>query len=122
MDGCSKQGFIELGWECKYRFPSDPINYSIEGSHCEEVCGDNYLTFHECDDGPDKIADYDGCSTLCTIEPGYECLRLAFDIPDRCFEICGDGVKQYELECDDGNQDYKDGCTPDCVFEDGFIC
>lgn len=38
-----------------------------------------------------------------------------------CFETCGDGIL-HELDCDDGNNNNKDGCSSNCKVEDGFMC
>ena len=38
---------------------------------CDEVCGDGLLFYLECDDG--NLIDYDGCSSSCTVEPGFDC-------------------------------------------------
>ena len=35
---------------------------------------------------------------------------------------CGDGVKQPQEECEDGNQAAGDGCAPNCVVETGYTC
>ena len=44
-------------------------------------------------------------------------------IGDSCAPICGDGLVVPGLEpCDDGNNQRKDGCTPDCQVEDLWVC
>lgn len=64
---------------------------------CYEVCGNDILTPSEqCEDNDIGSLNLDGCSTTCTIEPGWDCNTL-FDNPaapfDRtiCQPICGDG-------------------------------
>ena len=39
-----------------------------------------------------------------------------------CLERCGDGLNYGINECDDGNLDSGDGCSPDCKVEDGWKC
>ncbi len=40
------------------------------------------------------------------------------DAPQRC----GDGVLSLEEECDDGNEQADDGCSPSCAIEPGWAC
>ena len=38
-------------------------------------------------------------------------------------ELCGDGLKDPEEDCDDGNNDNGDGCRFDCdAVEPGWNC
>jgi cysteine-rich repeat protein len=37
--------------------------------------------------------------------------------PYRCKEICADGIRAGDEECDDGNTDNKDGCDSSCQVE-----
>ena len=37
-------------------------------------------------------------------------------------EICGDGLNLGSLECDDGNLNDGDGCSSECMIEEGFEC
>jgi cysteine-rich repeat protein len=39
-----------------------------------------------------------------------------------CLERCGDGLNFGINECDDGNLDSGDGCSPECQIEEGWIC
>lgn len=39
-----------------------------------------------------------------------------------CVEICGDGYNFGNFPCDDGNALSGDGCSLDCVVEEGFTC
>ncbi|CAD8061470.1 unnamed protein product [Paramecium sonneborni] len=36
--------------------------------------------------------------------------------------ICGNGIKQRQEECDDGNFDNRDGCSRDCKLETDYFC
>src|SRR6185369_7813412 len=50
---------------------------------------------------------------LATEVAGYACERSS----------CGDGIKTYDEECDDGNTTSGDCCSATCVFEDeGTFC
>ena len=40
----------------------------------------------------------------------------------QCVERCGDGVDKGNLMCDDGNLVDGDGCSSECLIEDGFYC
>lgn len=68
-----------------------------------------------CDDGNEK--DFDGCSSVCTLEPGFECSHV---FTTKCKSICGDGLKRGKEECDDGNPYSKDGCSSLCKVEKGY--
>lgn len=115
-DGCNMDCEVEPGWICKR-----PIVNGLVGTDvCEEVCGDGFLTAgEECDDG--NLIDADGCSSLCIVEEGYECVPGGSS--SVCYSACGDGiaVSPYE-ECDDGNVRSNDGCSYLCAVEKGFVC
>jgi len=49
---------------------------------CEEICGDGIRFVLECDTG-DTRGD-DGCSSNCTIEPGWSCFGGSPTTPDTC--------------------------------------
>jgi cysteine-rich repeat protein len=52
-------------------------------NQCEETCGDGRKFVLACDDG--NLKDGDGCSSKCTIEPGYMCVGGGPYSPDMCF-------------------------------------
>jgi cysteine-rich repeat protein len=69
-------------------------------STCKTICGDAIVTFDErCDDGKND-GSYNSCSP--------DCLTLG--------PHCGDGIVQAQNgeQCDDANQDPKDGCDNGC--------
>ncbi len=37
-------------------------------------------------------------------------------------DVCGDGTRSGDEECDDGNTDDADGCSAACAVEDGWAC
>lgn len=49
---------------------------------CEEVCGDGMNFFGVCDDG--NTLPGDGCSSNCTVEPGWECVNFDPRSPSFC--------------------------------------
>jgi cysteine-rich repeat protein len=57
-----------------------------------------HVLWKPCDDG--NLADGDGCSSTCTVEP-----------------VCGNGSVEGVEECDDGNLDDGDGCSSACTVE-----
>jgi fibro-slime domain-containing protein len=73
-------------------------------STCDSVCGDGIVSGdEECDDGVNDGA----CSPECTIEGA-----------------CGDGFVDTSAGevCDDGNNNYGDGCDGMCEEEPGWVC
>lgn len=85
----------------------------------EDICGDAFITgSEECDDacgfdGCDEFDNGDGCSSTCTIEPGWACEEFDVDFFSFCFTICGDGIQAGFEQCDDGNAINGDGCDTD---------
>ena len=69
-------------------------------------CGDGIVDFpfEQCDKGAANTSSgaYDSCSTECTLGPR-----------------CGDGIKQPNEQCDDGNRLNGDGCSAACLLELG---
>jgi len=109
-DGCSDACLIEDGYDC----PGT-------GRACRAAaCGDSIMAGREtCDDG--NTNNGDGCSSDCKLEfaaagegdgwicptPGQACIRTT----------CGNGIPEGSEQCDDGNNDMGDGCSPFCRTE-----
>ena len=48
---------------------------------------------------------------------------LAFQITFTCTPtICGNGTLEGAEECEDGNSDIEDGCSDECLVEEGWVC
>jgi cysteine-rich repeat protein len=74
-------------------------------------CGDGRTSNLEaCDDGNEVAGD--GCTEVCTIEPGHVCQGS----PSICGR-CGDGTAQGGEQCDDENTIDGDGCSSACTLE-----
>ncbi len=102
--------------------PCDPFTEICDevSSSCILTCGNGtHEGAEQCDDG--NQTDYDGCSSICTIEDGWICDHEGDAGPDECEEICGDGLVVGDEDCDDGNSISDDGCT-DCFIDDGWEC
>jgi len=85
------------------------------------VCGDGILQAGEqCDDG--NAVPGDGCSGVCTIEPGYLCPTAGLLCINTVTQICGDGIIEADEACDDSNARNGDGCSATCSVEPGWSC
>jgi cysteine-rich repeat protein len=68
----------------------------------------------------------DNC-TSCEVSSGQtQCLgcELGYQpaVPTVCSPVCGDGLLRGAEECDDDNTLSGDGCSGQCLIEDGFAC
>lgn len=75
------------------------------GCKTPSFCGDGVVDypFEQCDDGAAKnTGGYGKCTSGCVLGPR-----------------CGDGIKQPNEECDDGNRIDGDGCSASCRLEGG---
>ncbi|GEM_PF-2569210 len=83
-------------------------------------CGNSILesAFGETCDDANRISG-DGCSSACTLEPGYNCTGM----PSVCTPSCGDGMIAPGIEeCDDSNTLAGDGCSTTCTIENDWVC
>ncbi len=109
-DGCSDVCQLEDGWTCP-----------IVATRCiAAACGDSLVRGTEtCDDG--NAVSGDGCSDTCTIETPLPTERDAWMCPtpgQLCVRTtCGNSVVEGTEQCDDGNNDSGDGCSPACRKE-----
>lgn len=109
-------GLVDAGEKCDKGEAN--VDYASLPGACSTVCqlahycGDGLLdkvdldNGEECDVKGDTSSEYNGCT--------FFCKRVNY---------CGDGRIQVEHEkCDDGNAADGDGCSADCLLEDGFLC
>jgi cysteine-rich repeat protein len=117
-DGWGSDCKVEPGWECNTTIYSE-YNHT---SYWATVCGDGILTSNEAWDD-DNIIDQDGCSSLWTLEPGFNCTSVITNTPPTIWDpICGDGRRVIGEQWDDGNLYNGDGCTNTCTKEIGYSC
>jgi cysteine-rich repeat protein len=89
------------------------------GVGLESTCGDGIISAPDtCDDG--NRTDGDGCSSVCTVETGFQCTGA----PSSCnfTGVCGNGLLEASEACDDNNTIDGDGCSSTCTVESGFQC
>ncbi len=85
------------------------------------ICGDGILeTGEQCDDG--NLIPGDGCSGVCTLEPGHACPTPGTPCINTATRVCGDGKIEGGEACDDGNTLSGDGCSSICSVEVGWSC
>jgi len=96
---------------------SDANNFNKDYLDCYEspapVCGNNQIE-------PPEICD--GNSTSCTTQEGYAGFKLCNQTCNgwqdcQATEYCGDGIKNGQEQCDDGNTQNGDGCSAFCQIE-----
>jgi fibro-slime domain-containing protein len=106
--------------------PSKPEGGLCTGSDCPDVpeiiaCGNGLKQIgEECDDKNSTPGD--GCSGICTVEPGWVCPvegQPCIKLPE---SGCGSGTIDGSEACDDGNKDDSDGCSSTCTVEQGWTC
>lgn len=120
-DGCSSTCTLESGWACL-----------LPGTACSAAkCGDGKVAGNEeCDDG--NSSDNDGCSAKCRFETKTTTTASTTTTPGKttivhykcptpgatCVQAtCGDGRVEGSEQCDDGNTNAFDGCSPQCELE-----
>jgi cysteine-rich repeat protein len=82
-------------------------------------CGNGAVEAGEgCDDDDTTPASGDGCSSTCQVEAGWTCATPGL----ACAQTCGDGTRQSNEVCDDGNTTNGDGCSSTCGEETGWQC
>lgn len=90
----------------------------------KDDCGNGLIQpWEECDDGGTDNGD--GCSPVCTVEPAWICPGFNVQPTQGCFQIpngCGNGVRSFPEDCDDGNNEPGDGCSENCLVEAGWNC
>ena len=96
---------------------------SFPGTDAPElaICGDGILQVGErCDDG--NLVPGDGCTGVCTIEPGHACPTPGNLCISIVTQVCGNGKIEGGEACDDGNIVNSDGCSATCAVEAGWAC
>ena len=113
-DGCSSQCITESGWSCAGQ--AGALSTCTSGARCGDWFAD-FPAGEACDDGNQAVGD--GCSSSCTVEPGWACAQDGRS----CRSRCGDGVRALAAEpCDDGGLANGDGCNAACIIEPGWTC
>ncbi len=135
-DGCNADCLKESGESCggNNECASSICDATENPDRCEPVdtCGNSKLEgLESCDDGNTRGGD--GCNSICRKEIGQtcsndaECSSLVCDTtenPDVCepSNSCGNGRIETDEVCDDGNTVAADGCSSECLNENGQTC
>lgn len=135
-DGVCGDGVVDPGEACDDSGASAACSDSCQwlpqcnSEVCAPTCGDGLVIDEECDDG--NVTDGDGCSTTCTVEPGFTCTRVALsDSPEfdsfppdldvgtsSCEPLCGDAIHAPGEQCDLGQRNGAGDayCRVDCTL------
>lgn len=108
-DGCDHNCKIEPGYYCK------------RGSYNNVLLSDYPCCHISCDDCTIPGANTCQHCREGFIQQGIFCNGI-FNYHNPNKEICGDGKKMGEHECDDGNLVDGDGCDSTCHVEPGYVC
>ncbi len=127
-DGCNNSCAVEPGYQCTGAIGEKSVCTKV----VDGFCGDGKWVpgpktdpaAEECDDGNDQVGD--GCSPSCKIEAGWSCVGVpgqASQCSKIVVPVCGDGTRDANEACDDGNTEGGDGCSADCqAVECGWVC
>lgn len=117
-DGCDSNWAVETGWTCT-------LGGSVLASTCTEICGDGMVFYPNVTYWDDNnLDDYDGCSSSCTIETGWEWTQGSILEASECQDLWGDGFvmdSKTDPYWDDGNILGGDGCSDSCKEETGWV-
>lgn len=117
-DGCSPVCRYEPGFSCSGAL-----------GPCSPICGDGIVAGGEvCDDG--NLTNNDACSNDCKLGNGRpctgtnQCVGVCNPAINACApkNVCGNGVREANEACDDGNKTSGDGCSAQCLVEIGGGC
>ena len=102
-----------------------------DGTGITDVCDDG----NGCTTGDACLGDSDGtCAGSFACDVNASCVELGGALSGcecnvgyignglTCDEDCGDGFIVGTETCDDGNADPGDGCSAQCIVEEGFVC
>lgn len=116
VESCAGDNCYVMELACPVHGAFDPVARCMGGCNYGACigalsCGDGMIfDGEECDDGDSQNGD--GCSSLCTVESGFQCAG----VPSVCTAtpVCGNmNVEPPEI-CDDGNNVDTDMCTNVC--------
>lgn len=90
--------------------------------HSQGECGDGIRQATEmCDTGVFFGSKY-GCTADCQTWEGFECFGKPLTKATCQEQVCGNGIRTSDEECDDNNTESNDGCSSDCRVELGWNC
>ena len=142
--GCLECDAVKCG-KCKEEFLLEDGKCSCGGGFyvspaltcekCDSICQECSIVPSNCTAcfTPSGYYLNDNKCLSCQLTPGYSgglgvnILRqpeesLSHYINQVCHEICGDGILQGQLACDDGNLVNGDGCSSECIVETSWTC
>ncbi|EAS02540.2 myxococcus cysteine-rich repeat protein (macronuclear) [Tetrahymena thermophila SB210] len=102
---------------------SQYYKYDANQQICSPICHDMYKApEEECEIQDPSLFENSKCVN-CKIQSGYKCFSSKeFDL-DICTTLkCGDGIRDQDEECDDGNQINSDACSLNCKIQKGYSC
>ncbi|CAD8144718.1 unnamed protein product [Paramecium octaurelia] len=92
-------------------------------SRCKTCIGSNEYNCLSCDESKNFELLYNKC--VCQKNYYFQndsCLYCSIEV-ELCQTIqCGNGIIQKGEQCDDWNNDDRDGCSKNCKFEEGYYC
>jgi MYXO-CTERM domain-containing protein len=98
------------GCECNEGYNGNGFDCTDANECATAECGVNEVCINQLGVLP--------ANALCECEPG----TVRSPIDDTCGSACGNGQRVIGEECDDGDADDGDGCSSECLVEEGWAC
>ncbi len=129
-------GVMEAGESCDGtdfggRACSDVTNFDDGELLCTDDCKLDLSLCHTCGNGTiegPEVCDGENLGFATCMDYGFyggtlSCLADCSDFDSSgCEGFCGDGIINGDEECDDGDTEPGDGCSPECTIEPGWDC
>ena len=137
VDACG-DGFVDPGEDCDTTVGENscaslghynPVGTLVctplckfDTTDCGGRCGDEDVNGTDGEECDGANLNGNSCQSLGYGGGALRCNQLCqYDKAD-CTNACGNSYREGEEECDDGDLANGDGCSEDCIIEEGWLC